>query len=94
MHKNVIIPLLCKNGWLYIHICLKMQLCLNMQFSTSFDITWNVEAAIYTFSHSIVCYFWWITKGYDTVNLITCDTDEWDEKCHDASDILLEWHHG
>ena len=47
---------------LYIHMCLKNQLCLKMRFSTSFDITWYDEAAIYAknllfSSHSIVS--WW-----------------------------------
>ena len=43
-------------GCLYIQVCIILQLCLEMWFSTSFDITWYTEAAIYAknllFSHS------------------------------------------
>ena len=45
-------------GCLYTFVCLKIHLCLNIWFSTSFDITWFDEAVIYAenllFSHSIV----------------------------------------
>ena len=47
-------------GCFYIHVCLRIQLCLKMWFSTSFDIMWCVEIAIYAknlFSDSIVPYF-------------------------------------
>ena len=58
LHKNIVIPLLCQCRCLYIDVCLKIQLCLKMWFSTSFDTTWYGEAAIYTknllFSLSIV----------------------------------------
>ena len=30
----------------------------------------------------------------DGVKLTKCDTGEWNEKCHYASDILLECPHG
>ena len=52
-----------------------------------------MEAAIYTFSHSIVYYFLRIIRGCNTEKLIKCDTGELDEKYHYASDILIEWHH-
>ena len=32
--------------------------------------------------------------GGDKVKFTKCDTGEWDEKCHYASDILFEWPHG
>ena len=30
----------------------------------------------------------------DRVKLTKCDTGEWDEKCHYASEIFLQWPHG
>ena len=30
-------------------------------------------------------------RGSGRVKLTKCDKVEWDEKCHYASDILLEW---
>ena len=56
--KNIIIPLLWQLGCLYIHVYLKIQWCLKMLFSTSFDITWCAKAEMYAkkiiFSYSIV----------------------------------------
>ena len=75
-----------------------MRLCLKMRFSTSFDITWPTEAAIYTknliFSHYIICYFKWITQGrckskIGKVKLWQNWQGESDEKCHYASDIYF-----
>ena len=81
-YSHLAIHFFVNMGCLCIYVCLKMRLCL---FSTSFDKTWYVEAAIYTenrlFSHSIVCYFWWIGGG-DRVKLTKCDTGKWAEQCH------------
>ena len=46
-------------GCLYKRKYLKIQLCLKMWFSTLFDITWCVEAAIYekTFYLSFYTFF-------------------------------------
>ena len=30
----------------------------------------------------------------DRVKLTKCDTDEWNEECHSASNILSEWPNG
>ena len=47
MHKRLWFHYFLNAGYLYIHACLKVHLCLKMRFSTSFDITWYAEAAIY-----------------------------------------------
>ena len=73
MNKNIIIPLLCQCG-LFIHTCLKIQLCLKIWFSTFFDITWYAEAAIckkssfVSFSSFLVKFSQW-DRGSDRVKL-------------------------
>ena len=57
------------------------------------------EAVIYKksllFSRFIVFFFFSeLHNGGDRVNLTKCDTGEWNEKCHYASDTLFEWAHG
>ena len=44
-------------GCLYIRVCLKMWLCLKTRFSTFFDITWYVEAAICTKKISFLSFY-------------------------------------
>ena len=66
-HKNTIIPLLCQYG-LFIHTCLsKNVIVFKDGSSTSFNITWCTETAMYTTnffsSHSIAFYFLWATQG-------------------------------
>ena len=61
LHKNTIIPLLCKCG-LFIHTCVSKNAIVSKDgLSTSFNITWFAETAIYAknilFSHSIDSYF-------------------------------------
>ena len=61
LHKNTLIQLLCQYGYIHCYT----YTCLRIWFSTSFDIMWYTEAATDTknlFSHSIVCYFKWITQ--------------------------------
>ena len=58
LHKNIKIPLLCQ-CWLFINAeVFKKSIGLKMWFSTSVDITWYAEAAIYVknifLPHSIV----------------------------------------
>ena len=73
MNKNIIIPLLCQCG-LFIHTCLKIQLCLKIWYSTFFDITWYAEAAICKKS-SFVSFYSFLVKfsqwdrGSDRVKL-------------------------
>ena len=80
----------------YKHVCVKIQLCLKIWFSTFFDITRYAEAAIYTkiffFSHSIISY-WSLVKhmGSDGVKLTKCEKVELGKKWHYASDVLFEW---
>ena len=53
--------------WVCIYTCVsKIAIVSRMRFSTSFDLTWYAEVAIYTknllFFHSIISYFYWITQ--------------------------------
>ena len=77
-------------------LCLKIQLCLKMWFSTSVDIPWYAKVAIYA-KHLSPSYYSFLVKftqwhrGSGTVKLTVCDKVECGEKCHYASDILFEW---
>ena len=70
-------------GCLYIRVRLKMWLCLKTRFSTFFDITWYVKQPLiqkkFLFSHSIVCYFYWIRQG------------RWQIKIEKVWQRLMEW---
>ena len=79
-------------------MCLKIQLCLEMWFSTSVDARWYAEAAKYAKNllSTLSIVSWWSLmndRGSVRVKLTKCDKIEWSEKCHYASDIPLEWLH-
>ena len=80
-------------------MCLKIQSCLTIWFSASFDITPDAKAAIWAKKSSFFSFYNFFVKfseqhmGNDRVKLTKYGKIEWDEKCHYASDILFEWPH-